>query len=41
MYQPTEVLTSEAQLREILPDQYPSQTGKVIEEIDELFMTNE
>ena len=35
MYQPTEVLTSEAQLREILPDQYPSQTGKVIDHIDE------
>ena len=31
MYQPTDVLTSEAQLREILPDQYPSQTGKVID----------
>lgn len=35
MYQPTEVLTSEAQLREILPDQYPSQTGKVIDHIDD------
>ncbi|NKC01243.1 MAG: pyridoxamine 5'-phosphate oxidase family protein [Pseudomonadales bacterium] len=34
MYQPTDVLTSEAQLREILPDQYPSQTGKVIDHID-------
>lgn len=35
MYQPTDVLTSEAQLREILPDQYPSQTGKVIDHIDD------
>ncbi len=35
MYEPTEVLTSEAQLREILPDQYPSQTGKVIDHIDD------
>ncbi len=35
MYEPKEVLTSEAELREILPDQYPSQTGKVIDHIDE------
>lgn len=35
MYQPIEVLKSETQLREILPDQYPSQTGKVIDHIDE------
>ena len=36
MYQPTDVLTSEAQLREILPEQYPSQTGKVIDHVDDL-----
>ena len=35
MYKPTDVLTSEAQLRDILPDQYPSQTGKVIDHIDD------
>ncbi len=35
MYEPKQVLTSEAQLREILPDQYPSQTGKVIDHIDD------
>jgi PPOX class probable FMN-dependent enzyme len=35
VYQPSEVLTSEAQLREILPDQYPSQTGKVIDHVDD------
>lgn len=35
MYEPKQVLTSEAQLREILPEQYPSQTGKVIDHIDD------
>lgn len=35
MYQPTDVVTSESQLREVLPDQYPSQTGKVIDHIDD------
>lgn len=35
MYEAKQVLTSEAQLREILPEQYPSQTGKVIDHIDD------
>ena len=35
MYEPKQVLTSEAQLREILPDHYPSQTGKVIDHIED------
>ncbi len=35
MYKPNDIITSEAQLREILPDQYESQTKKVIDFIDE------
>jgi len=35
MYQPTDTITSEARLREIMPGEFPSQTAKVIDHIDE------
>jgi PPOX class probable FMN-dependent enzyme len=35
MYQPKDIVSTEARLRELVPDQFPSQTGKVIDHIDE------
>ena len=35
MYQPTDIVTNETQLRDLLPGQHPSQTGKVIDHVDE------
>jgi uncharacterized protein len=39
MYQPTDVVSSEAHLRAIHPETYASQTGKVIDHIDPLCRT--
>lgn len=36
MYQPTDIVSSESQLRAIHPETYASQTGKVIDHIDNL-----
>lgn len=36
MYQPTDILTSEEAIRTIVPDQFTSQTGKVLDHIDDL-----
>ncbi len=36
MYQPTEILTNEEEIRAIVPDQFSSQTGKVLDHIDDL-----
>ena len=36
MYEPTDIVSSEAQLRAIHPETYVSQTGKVIDHIDPL-----
>ena len=35
MYQPTDVVRSEAEIRSVIPQQYSSQQGKIIDYIDE------
>ncbi len=35
MYEPTDVVTSEKEIRSVIPDQFTSQTGKIINHIDE------
>lgn len=36
MYEATDVLTTEEEIRTIIPDQFASQTGKILDHIDEL-----
>lgn len=35
MYKPTDVVSSEEEIRSVIPDQFSSQTGKIIDHIDE------
>jgi len=35
MYQPTDLIRTEAEIRSVIPDQYSSQQGKIIDHIDE------
>ena len=35
MYQPTEIVTSEDQIRDVIPEQWASQTGKIIDHVDD------
>ena len=36
MYKPSDVVTRQEEIRSVIPDQYSSQTGKIIDYIDEL-----
>lgn len=36
MYEPTDVVTSEAEIRAVIPGEFASQTGKVLDHIDDL-----
>ncbi|MEM6891840.1 MAG: MSMEG_1061 family FMN-dependent PPOX-type flavoprotein [Pseudomonadota bacterium] len=35
MYKPTDVVSSEEEIRSVIPDQFSSQTGKIVDHIDE------
>jgi len=35
MYKPTDVVSSEEEIRSVIPNQYSSQTGKIIDHVDE------
>ncbi|QDP02759.1 MSMEG_1061 family FMN-dependent PPOX-type flavoprotein [Thalassotalea sp. PS06] len=39
MYKPTDIVTTEAEIREIVPNQFASQIGKVIDHIDDHLRT--
>ena len=36
MYEPTDIVTSEEQIRAVIPEQWQSQTGKIIDHVDDL-----
>ena len=35
MYQPTDIVTTEDQIRDVIPEQWASQTGKIIDHVDD------